>query len=269
MKDFINFIKSKIFFKHSAIAITALALILFVLFKTLFIYTNHGETTKVPDFTGKEMNELDAFVSGKNIRWEIIDSIYSPKEKGGIVIKQDPLPKVEVKHNRKIYLYVTSKQAPQIEMPILIDLSLRQAIATIKSYELTLDPNIKKVAGECNGCVLEQVVNGQVQKIKDENNKKIAIMVKKGTLVQLVIGEGESNQRILVPNLIGLTLDYAIQKLSNDGLTIGVALPDDGAKDMTQMFVYKQTPVSNEEAMVRIGSAIDLYLTNDKSKIEK
>ena len=183
MSDFFKFIKSKVFFKHVAIAIVSLIIILWSLFKQLGVYTHHGETAEVPDFTRKTISELDEFVTGKNVGYVIIDSIYDPKEKPGIVIKQDPEAKSLVKHNRIIYLYVTSTQAPQIAMPKLVDRSTRQAVFMIESYGLKVG-KINEIAGDCKGCVLQQFFNG----------KEIApgIAIKKGSKIDLMVGKKEN-----------------------------------------------------------------------------
>ena len=76
--------------KHLTIATVTLALVLWILFKLLAVYTNHGETAEVPDFKGKTITELNNFVADKSVGYVIIDSIYDPKEQSGIVIKQDP-----------------------------------------------------------------------------------------------------------------------------------------------------------------------------------
>ncbi len=133
MKDLFAFLKSKLFLKHFLIAVVSVIAVLWIMFKLLNIYTHHGETAEVPDFKGKKIEELAGFIQNKNVRYLIIDSIYDPKEKPGIVVKQDPEPKSQVKHNRMIYLYVTSTQAPQIAMPKLVDRSTRQALFMIES----------------------------------------------------------------------------------------------------------------------------------------
>jgi beta-lactam-binding protein with PASTA domain len=180
MKELISFIKSKLFFKHLAIAVGCLLIFIWCLIKVLDFYTQHGETAEVPDFKGTAISELDHFIEGKNIRFLIIDSIYSPNEKSGIVVKQDPEAKTLVKHNRIIYLYVTSTQAPQILMPKLVDKSERQAIYMIESYGLKIG-TIKEIAADCKGCVLQQLLNG----------KQISsgTPIKKGSKIDLYIGK--------------------------------------------------------------------------------
>jgi beta-lactam-binding protein with PASTA domain len=184
MKDFWAYIKSKVFLKHFALAVISLALILWILFKLLAVYTHHGETAEVPDFKGKAIAELDNFVAGKHVNYTIIDSVYNPDEKPGIVLKQDPEAKSLVKHNRTIYLYVTSTQPPQIAMPKLVDRSIRQALFMIESYGLK-QGKITEVAGDCNGCILKQYYKGKEIKPGDP--------IKKGSKIDLVAGKREDS----------------------------------------------------------------------------
>ena len=184
MKDLFNYLKSKTFFKHLALATVSLVIVLWALFKLLGVYTHHGETAEVPDFKGKTIAELDNFVKDKNVGYTIIDSVYSPQEKPGIVIKQDPEAKSMVKHNRIIYLYVTGTQAPQMAMPKLVDRSTRQAVFMIESYGLKVG-KITEIAGDCKGCVLKQYFNGKEIMPGDA--------IKKGSKIDLSVGKKEED----------------------------------------------------------------------------
>ena len=196
MKDFFDFLKSKLFFKHLAIAIISLIIVLWGLIKFLNVYTHHGETAEVPDFKGKMMSELDNFIKEKNVRYTIIDSIYDPSQKAGIVIKQDPEAKTFVKHNRIIYLYVTSTQAPQILMPKLVDRSERQAIFMIESYGLKIGI-VKEIVGDCKGCVLQQLYNGK--------EIEVGAAIKKGSKIDLDIGKRESDYEAIPTDSLAST----------------------------------------------------------------
>jgi beta-lactam-binding protein with PASTA domain len=184
MKDLFSYLKSKTFFKHLALATVSLVIVLWALFKLLGVYTHHGETAEVPDFKGKAIAELDNFVKDKNVGYTIIDSVYSPEEKPGVVIKQDPEAKSMVKHNRIIYLYVTSTQAPQMAMPKLVDRSTRQAVFMIESYGLKVG-KITEIAGDCKGCVLKQYFNGKEIMPGD--------VIKKGSKIDLSVGKKEDD----------------------------------------------------------------------------
>jgi beta-lactam-binding protein with PASTA domain len=182
MKGFFAFLKSKQFFLHFGLAIVSILIVLWILVKMLNSYTQHGETVEVPDFRGKTIAELNNFIDGKDVRYLIIDSIYAPKEKPGVVIRQDPETKTQVKRNRTIYLYVTGMLPPQVTMPKLIDRSERQAILMLESYGFRTG-KITQVAGDCNGCVLGQFVKGKAI--------EPGTQIKKGTVIDLTIGKKE------------------------------------------------------------------------------
>ena len=179
MSSFFSFLKSKQFFIHLAIILTLIFALFFCLIKWLNAYTKHGTFVEVPDFKGLQISELKSFVGDKEITYQIIDSIYDPKEKSGIVLRQEPEAKNKVKHNRTIYLYVTGMVAPQIEMPKLIDRSERQAKLIIQTYGLKIGRITEKDA-DCNGCILEQSVKGKT--IQPGQS------IKKGSVIDLVVG---------------------------------------------------------------------------------
>ncbi len=165
---------------HAGLALVSIVVILFLLTKWLGSYTNHGDYVEVPDFKGQSIASLNAFVKDKEIAFQIIDSIYNPKEKAGIVIRQEPSAKSKVKHNRIIYLYVTGVLPPSIVMPKLIDRSERQARLIIESYGLKVG-KIRTREADCNGCVLSQSVGGK--------EIETGTAMRKGATVDLVIGE--------------------------------------------------------------------------------
>jgi eukaryotic-like serine/threonine-protein kinase len=179
MKGLFSFLKSKYFFVHFGLIIGLFVILFFGLVKGLSSYTHHNQFTKVPDFRAKNINNLAGFVNGKDITYQIIDSIYDPKEKPGTVIRQEPEAGAKVKYNRTIYLYVTGMVAPQIQMPRLVDRSERQARLIIETYGLKVG-KISEKSADCNGCVLAQLQNG----------KEIAAgkNVKKGSTISLIVG---------------------------------------------------------------------------------
>jgi beta-lactam-binding protein with PASTA domain len=183
MSNLLSFLKTKQFFMHFGLALLSVFVIIFFLVKYLSSYTDHGEFVEVPDFTEKRITELGSFIQDKGVNYLIIDSIYDPAKTPGIVVKQEPFPKSKVKHNRNIYLYVTSMVPPQIEMPKLRDRSERQAKLIILSYGLKIGKVTTKSA-DCNGCVLEQIYKGKVAQPGEK--------IKKGSVIDLVVGVKDS-----------------------------------------------------------------------------
>ncbi len=255
-KNIVQFIKSKTFFKNLAIFIALFCAISWIILRWLASYTNHNETVSVPDFSGVKLSQLDQFVADKHVGYQVIDSLYQPKAAKGVVVKQEPEPKALVKENRTIYLYVTSLMPPSGVMPKLIDRSLRQASAMIISYGLKLGKQTY-VADECSNCILDQLIKG----------KHVApgTIIQKGTVVDLVIGKGMSQEEVEVPCVLGLTKAEAEEKLKESSLSVGGIMYDND-KDSLISKVYEQTP-GCEKGSVSAGTRVDLFLTTTKSKI--
>ena len=257
--SYFKFIRTKTFVKHFLLASVSALLILWIGFKLFGVYTQHGTTYTVPDFSGQSIFALNDFVKDKKIRYQVIDSIYDPKQKPGIIIRQDPEEETQVKENRIIYLTVTSVLPPQIEMPKLVDRSLRQAIAMIESYGLKANqPTF--VPDPCKNCVLKQLFNG----------KEIApgTRLKKGSKIDLVIGKGTTSETVTLPDCLGLTFCDAKNKLLASALQIGNIIIDKNIGDTCEAFVYRQTPVAAKDREVATGARVDLYITDDKLKLK-
>lgn len=265
MKEFFKnigrFFISKTFLKNLGIAIVVVVALLWASFKFISVYTRHGETVDVPNFVDQKISGLDAFISGKNVGYEIIDSIYDPKKPGGQVVRQDPDPGIKVKQGRTIYLFVTSTVPPKIACPKLEELSARAAMAVAESYGLI--PSMKTKKADCNGCVIQQLDAKTGKRIEP------GTPIEKGTKIIIVVGENanDGGGEISVPDLIGLSFRQARSRLGDLGLDL-TAVPDvTGRFDTLSSFVYRQQPGPHSERMLSAGSSVDLYLTHDKSKL--
>ncbi|MCW3083752.1 MAG: hypothetical protein JWP12_1118 [Bacteroidetes bacterium] len=259
LKGIFQFIKSKTFLKHLAIYVVTLSLLVWLLLMWLQSATNHGQIIKVPDFTSVKIGDLDQFTSDKHIRYLVIDSIYDVKAQKGTVVKQEPEAGAEVKENRIIFLYVTSLMPPSIQMPKLIDCSLRQASSMIITYGLKMGKT-KFVPDQCANCVLDQLVKG----------KKIAPgeIVAKGTVIDLVVGKGLSDEEVGIPCLSGLSRKEAMEKLAQSSLSIGaVTFDNPNDSSSTAVRVYRQSPSCGKDRTINMGATVDIYLTSDKDKI--
>lgn len=179
MNNMISFLRSKTFYLHLLLAFSLLALSLYITLSWLKSYTGHEESVEVPDFKGQEVSQLNEFIKDKQVSFRIIDSIYDPNLKKGLVLQQDPEPGTKVKHNRRVYLYVTGMVAPQMLMPKLIDRSERQAKLIIETYGLKLG-KITEAPADCNGCVISQSTGGK--------EIEPGAPVKKGSVIHLTVG---------------------------------------------------------------------------------
>lgn len=261
MGNFIRFLFTKSFLINLSIAIALFLALVYFALDYLESYTLHGQTIEVPDYQGRFWSDT---LGEKDTDFELLisDSIFQRGAKKNMILDQDPQPGKTVKKGRKIYLTVTSSQPPTISMPNLVDLSLRQATSLMEIYgiqigELTYRPDF------CTNCILEQRLNG----------KEIAegSRIERGVKIDLVVGQGLSKEKVAVPYIIDLTYAMANELLKSKSLNIGSLNFDEtveNEEDSLNAKVYKQVPTYTEEPSIFMGSAIDLYLTTDTTRIQ-
>ncbi len=222
-------------------------------------YTDHGVSYKVPDLSGVMIDDLEALFDTTELRFQIVDSMYSNEIPRGSVAEQDPPAESYVKRNRTIYLTVNAKLREQVGMPDLVNLSLRQAKAKLESFglvlgELTYVPDIAKNA------VLKQFLG--------EDPISAGQMVFKGTSIDLQLGDGLSTSRVAMPYVLYSTLEQATGILKAASLNVGAIVIDTPITDTALVRVYRQIPSYRPETMLRMGSFVDLFLTEDTLSIE-
>lgn len=256
-----SFIFSKRFFIHFLAATVFVGAMVWALFQFIADYTLHGQTISVPELEGLSIAEVEELLTPKELRYHILDSIYIEDAIGGTVLEQDPQTDDLVKKNRTIYI-TTSKVVPsKVTIPNVVDMSLRLAVEKLKSYGLNV--KIQQRPSECVNCVLQQEINGKAV----QNNQK----TEKGTTVQLTVGIGTSNEKVMVPYLLGLTQKEAEEKTMKTLLNIGfmdyVGCNCLTKEDSLNAQIYRQNPAKSEDNAISIGASIDVYFTCDSSRI--
>jgi len=254
MRNIFLFIKSKQFRYHFIISLVVGFVIFWGSIKSLGIFTHHGITITVPDFSNVKTEDLSKFISDKQLRFEVIDSVFDSKVAAGVVIKQDPEKNSSVKQNRIIYLTVSAKLPPLVKMPNLVDASMRQAQALLESYGLKAGKREYR-ADPCVNCVLAQTIKG--------NKVEPGAMIPKGSVIDLVLGKGQGDEKINIPCMIGLSSKDALDKIAENGLSQGAMICSDckTSADKENAKVYRQTPACSSDIMINPGNAIDLYLS--------
>jgi eukaryotic-like serine/threonine-protein kinase len=257
---FIKFIFSKVFLINFAVALTIGTLGLFGIATYLNSYTYHDETIEVPDFSNVYEDEAERLAESFQLRYMVIDSVYTIDKNKGKVLDQEPKPGEKVKRNRIIYLTLNAKNPPKINMPNLVDLSFRQAASIIEVYGLKVG-DLEYVPDIAYNAVLAQK---DVKGRDLEPGSKIA----KGSKINLVLGLGESDEKITIPLLIGKKLDDAKTELNTLLLNIGSIVYDKNITDSTALVIYRQIPSYNPNSLINIGKSIDVFVTQDVDKIQ-
>ena len=253
-----QFLRSRTFFKHLSLSLGAVAVLIAAVLFWLSLYTQHGKTIEVPNLRGRSISSSKETLELQHLRLLIIDSLYQPSQAPGAILDQNPSPGVRVKENRTIYVSVNATRPPQVSLPALQNASLRQAKAVLQSLGLRLGsityaPDIAKDA------VLRILVAGR--------EGKAGSPVPLNTQIDLVLGDGLQGERIDLPECIGLSAEKARDLIGEAGLSIGAEIFDASITDSAKARVYQQSPVFSPGAQVRTGTPIDLFYTQDYSRI--
>jgi beta-lactam-binding protein with PASTA domain len=240
---------------HVGILLSGLA-IFFLAFFFLYLptFTHHNETITVPNLAGMSVDELEDFLLTKDLRYEVGDSDFVLNAKPYTVISQYPKPGSKVKEGRKVYLTVTMRNPPMVEMPGLVNLSLRSAQTTLQSFGMQLG-EVKWVPDLARNAVLKQFYDGtEIEK---------GTKVPKGSKIDLEVGDGLGATEFAVPNLVGLSLGDAEVILRGSDLQPGHIQYDSGSTEAPGT-VIKQNPPSLEGNKIRMGEVVDLWVAGEQ-----
>lgn len=257
-----EFLKSKTF-KRNALA--AIGIFIFLIVLNMFflrIYTNHGNSVEIPELKGKTSDEVAAILDDLDLRFQIGDSVYSKETAPGTVLDQYPKAGMKVKENRIIFITMCTLSQEMIAMPQLTDISYRQAINLIESNGL-IAGNIEYQPSEFPNLVLEQKVDG----------KRIGVgeRIAKGSVVDLVLGSDSNGEASEVPTLFGRNLAEARLTIGEAFLNVGTINWDESItteEQKNKALIWKQTPDPAEIFEVARGTAIDIWLTLDPTKLQ-
>ncbi len=248
------FVWSKHFLKHFGLVIlTYLLVVSFVIFY-LDSYTNHGQKIEVPNLIGKNVSTIKSIIEERGLEYEVLDSIYDPQKPEGTILDQDPLPTskslVFVKEGRIVRVRV-SKKTRLVEMPSLIDKSIRFAESVLKNRGLEYSIEYKP-SSEADGAVLEQKYKGS--KIKE--GQRIPI----GSKIVLIVGRNEGGKPVQIPNLYGLTISEAKLRLSEiPSLVFNLNCPDCmNSEDSSNAIIESQSPEFIDGVLSPSGTTVTI-----------
>ncbi len=230
-------------------------ILLIVAIYSLRSFTRHGEEITVPDFSGYYYNELKDQAEFSKFKFTIIDSVFDAGKEKGSIVSQDPKAESMVKEGRHIYLTVVAMKPETIEMPNLVDLSLRNASSVLETYGLKIT-KLSYVPDIAKNAVVEQHYKGEII----EEGTPIV----KGSGIELVLGLGTDKNYIQVPLLVGMTRKQALEELHLASLNMGMEHFEEG-DDTTTVRIYRQEPRYSQKKTVKMGANIDVWYKSDKN----
>ncbi|MFO7370675.1 MAG: PASTA domain-containing protein [Bacteroidales bacterium] len=261
IRDLIRYIEKRIVLRNVLLAILILFFGTAIIMQLLKLYTRHNHDLTVPDFSGLSFAEAADAAKGRDLRVVLFDSVFLADAERGTVVEQHPRAGFMVKKNRKIFLTMNAMNPERVAAPNLVDLTFIQARAKLESFGLKVG-HISYEPDLGINVVLAQRIGG--------NNLIPGDSIVKGAKIDLVLGKGLSDEQAAVPNLVGLTLEAANILASDRFLSVGAAVRDQSIitdEDELISIVYKQKPEAGQGITLPMGSAIDVWLTLDSTKV--
>lgn len=193
--------------------ITALAAAFFLVagasaYLTLTYIIKSEDTVIVPDLVGKDVVSALELLTGLQLNTKVSGSEYSDQFPKNHVTFQEPEPGSEIKKDRDVRIMI-SKGTRSIIMPNLVALSEQQA----------------RMIMEENGISM-----GRLSRTSNPNTGTDHVIVQyppagaritRGTSVNLLLSTGPRSAEIMMPDLIGLSLDEAVFRIEKAKLLLG------------------------------------------------
>ena len=130
---------------------------------------------------GLTVEEVSDVITSRDLRFEIVDSVYSQEMPRGTVIKQNPTASSIVKKNRRIFLTMNAVNPEMISMPRLVGLSIRQARLALQNAGLVLGDIQYRP---------DYAINNVLQQMHADSVISEGTSIRKGDVIDLVLGMG-------------------------------------------------------------------------------
>lgn len=217
---------------------------------TLALIIKSEDTVIVPSLEGKDVVYALELLTELELNTKVKGSEYTADIPKNYVVFQEPQPGAEIKKGRDVKI-ILSKGPKTVSMPNLFDLSVQQANIILEEY------------GICQG-ELSRTYNKKVE--KDHIIAQVpsqGTMISRGGCVDLLISMGVQSKAFKMPDLIGLTLEDALQSIEKVKLVIG-EIKSSHHKNKPRNIIVKQAPTSGHRVIA--ASPVSLLINRESKK---
>ncbi len=261
-KEFFLFLKSKTFWLHLALILLFFLACIWGTAQWLKSYTHHGQQLLLPDYVDQPVESAKQDAEKRSFQIVVSDSAYVVGKEGGIILDQTPPPESTVKEGRKIYVTITKYQAEQFplaDLPVLYGKHYERKKRELKTgYQLDLNVVGQMYDPGPEGHIM--LVRYRGDTIITDRERKNSTLIKKGSTLEVVLSE-QSGGSVPVPKLVCKTYEEASFLLSSIGLEEGSLEIDATVDQLDRSYVWKQKPAYGSGEQIRMGQAVQLYLT--------
>lgn len=208
------------------------------------VYTQYNVGVTVPDVTKMSFEEASTRLESRGLRVEILERRGNEAFPPDFVLDQNPKGNAMVKPNRKIYLTVNTPEVPMVNVPNVVNLSLRNAEIQLQNHGLQVG-NISYASSRFKNSVLNQSVLAGTS-------------VRRGSAVNLVVSDGLGQNKVSVPDIVGLTLAEAQRAVRQAGLRVG-AIQFQRTADIEPNHILGFSPAGADSLFE--GESINLFVS--------
>lgn len=166
-----------------------------------------GSEIAVPDLSGKTVEEATQTLEKLGLTLEEGDKVYDSEYEEGQIVSQDPTAESKVKKGKVVTVSI-SKGSKEGTVPNIVGKSYDDAVYMIKKYGYDVgDVTIGK------SDMPKDTVISQTPKDGEE--------AKSGSRIDFVVSQGTDDGTVIMPKLLGMTLEKAKEALKAEGLKIG------------------------------------------------
>ena len=184
MKEYIiKILKNPFVFNLLLAGVITLVLLGGVMF-WLSSYTRHNEAVVVPDVRGLKVEEAAEYFDRSNLRYNVIDSVFSSDVPAGAIVEMIPEAGAKVKDGRIVFITINASTTQMAPMPNVQDLSFRQAQALLEATGFN-SVEIEYVPGDYKDLVVGVEHRGRMLSSGEKVSLKAALVLKVSN------GEGE------------------------------------------------------------------------------
>ncbi|HHW14201.1 MAG TPA: protein kinase [Firmicutes bacterium] len=202
---------------------------------------------RVPDVTGRPVEEARQLLKARQLTMEIAGRVYHERIPVDHVVSQDPEAGRLMKVTRAVR--VTVSRGPElVVVPDLTGQDLRQADVTLSQAGLKLGRSTEGYSADiAAGLIMAQ-------------DPPPFGRLEKGMQVDVTVSRGPSPNAVIVPNLIGMAYDQAVNELGAAGLVVGRVITEPRPVNAFQPgTVIDQNPPP--DTAVSPGTGVDLVVT--------
>lgn len=207
-----------------------------------------GKTVDMPNVVGMDYKEATETIEALGLKVDISERIESKEYDVDQVVSQSQEPNAKLKEGYTVSL-VISTGGEQISVPNLVQKQLTEAQYMIENMGLKMG-SVEYIQNELpEGTVISQ-------------SPFAGLSVGEGATVDLFVSKGKDPEKIVMPKLVGTSLDEAQKKLNDYKISIGKLtynFSDEYAKDVVMI----QSVEAGKDILV--GENVNLVVSKGKS----